>query len=231
MAPRVLFAWTWLTLTGMAATGCTYPRGWAYDAAPPMERPPLVAGTLVVPPLVDQRPADNADKVWLYLIPLMPYGWQDYQQPERMASHVNSGRWRFAPTEDIAKALAAEIANRRLIAEARFASTEEDADWVLRGGLSSLHYDGRLLTYGLSVAGPNLWLVGLPAGSVKNSLAMTLRLENRRSRTVVWEQRYDLTHDEGLFWLYSLAEDFWYDTMLKQLMPRILSDLEEALTR
>jgi hypothetical protein len=198
---------------------------------PPVDRLPLVSKTIVVPPLADLRPANNTDRVWLYLLPLMPYGWQDFNQPERMTTHVNSGRWQFTPTEDIAKALATEVANRRLFTEARFASTDGDADWVLQGTLSSLRYEGRLLTYGLSVAGPNLWILGLPAGSVKNSLALTLRLEDRRSHSMLWENSYDMKHDEGLFGIYNLAEDFWYDSMLKQLMPRILSDLEAAIKK
>jgi hypothetical protein len=45
----------------------------------------------------------------------------------------------------------------------------------------------------------------------------------------VWEKQYRADHDEGVYWVYAIPSDFWYDTMLKDLMPEILSDLEEAI--
>jgi hypothetical protein len=159
----------------------------------------------------------------------MPFGYQDLNQPEGQNMHIMSGLWQFKPTEDIAKALAAELQSRHIFRDAFFTFRESDAELVLQGTLKSTRYNGKLITYGLSVYGPMLWFFGFPAGAVSNELTLKLRLVDRSSQNSIWEKEYRGQHDTGAFWIYAMPEDFYYDTILKKLMPTILSDLEAAV--
>lgn len=220
-----------LVILGLTEIGCSSARTWTYQAAPFTDRPRAVEKSLAVPPLNDLRRPENSDRTFIYLLPLMPYGWQDLEQPEGTNHHILSGLWQFKPTEDIAKALATEIHNYNIFREAFFTFRESDADLVLRGSLTSTHYDGKLYTYGLGIIGPDLWWIGFPAGSVTNQLAFKLELVDRQSNKKIWENQYSFTYDTGAFWIYAPPEDFYYDKALKQLVPTILADLEETLRK
>ena len=219
------------TLGSLSLAGCVHPRGWSYEPMPPIERAALNPNALVVWPLTDHRPVENRNRAWVYLIPLMPYGQQDLNRPEDLREHIHSSTWQFMPAQDIAKALVAEIGNRRIFTEVSSVSSGSGGDLILVGDLVSTRYEATLLSYGLSIAGPDLWALGLPVGSVKNTLAFKLRLEEGISRTIIWEGSYSAERDEGLFSLYNLAEDFCYDALLKELMPKVLSDLELAANK
>lgn len=217
-------------LVAWLAAGCSSQRGWAYIPTDPVKQSPRIAKAVAVVPFIDHRPSRNKNNLGLRLIPLMPFGWQELNAPETIQGHVASGLWQFKPTEDMAKALALEVQNRHLFKEVFFTFREGDGEFVLRGTLLSTRYDGTLYSYGLSIYGELLWMLGLPAGKVKNDLSIELRLEDRTSGQVVWEKQYQADHDEGVYWAYAIPTDFWYDTMLKDLMPTILSDLEDAIT-
>ena len=217
-------------LVAWLAAGCSSQRGWAYIPTDPIKQSPRVAMSVAVVPFIDHRPSQNTNNLGLRLIPLMPFGWQELNAPETIQGHVASGLWQFKPTEDMAKALALEVQNRHLFKETFFTFRESDGELILRGTLLSTRYDGTLYSYGLSIYGELLWLLGLPAGKVKNDLSIELRLEDRTSGQVIWEKQYQADHDEGVYWAYAIPSDFWYDTMFKDLMPTILSDLEDAIT-
>ena len=216
-------------LMAWVSAGCSSQRGWAYTPTDPVKRSPSIAKTVAVVPFIDRRPHQNTNNINLRLIPLMPFGWQQLNEPETIQGHIASGLWQFRPTDDMAKALALEVQNRHLFKETFFTFRESDGDLVLRGSLLSTGYDGTVFSYGLSIYGEILWILGLPAGKVKNDLAIELWLEDRNSGQVVWDKQYKADHDEGVYWAYAIPSDFWYDTMLKDLMPTILSDLEEAI--
>ena len=220
-----------LAILGLSEIGCSSARTWTYQVAPFTDRPKSIEKSLAVPPLNDLRRPENNNNLFIYLLPLMPFGWQDFEQPEGVSRHILSGLWQFKPTEDIAKALAAEIHSRNIFREAFFTFRESEADFVLRGSLTSTSYNGKLYTYGLSVYGPALWFIGFPAGSVTNQLSIKLELIERNSNRRIWEHDYSFVYDAGVFWLYASPEDFYYDKVLKQLMPGILADIEEAVKK
>lgn len=228
---RRILAGLVLAILGLSEIGCSSARTWTYQVAPFTDRPRAIEKSLAVPPLNDLRRPENTNSILFYLLPLMPYGWQDFEQPEGVSHHILSGLWQFKPTEDIAKALAAEIHSYNIFREAFFTFRESEADFVLRGSLTSTNYNGTLYTYGLSVEGPLLWLIGFPAGSVTNQLSVRLELVERNSNRRIWEHDYSFVYDAGVFWLYALPEDFYYDKILKQLMPEILADIEEAVKK
>ena len=51
-----------------------------------------------------------------------------------------------------------------------------DADFILTGTARRTRYYGRLFSYGLSVYGPLLWIVGLPCCTSENLLMIELTL-------------------------------------------------------
>jgi len=220
-----------LAILGLLEIGCSSARSWTYPVAPFTDRPRAIEKSLAVTPLNDLRRPENSNNTFIYLLPLVPYGWQDLEQPEGVSHHILSGLWQFKPTEDIAKALAAEIHSYNIFREAFFTFRESEADFVLRGALTSTSYNGKMYTYGLSVYGPALWLIGFPAGSVTNQLSIKLELVERKSNKRIWEHDYSFVYDAGVFWFYAMPEDFYYDKALKQLMPGILADLEEAVKK
>ncbi|PWT74588.1 MAG: hypothetical protein C5B60_06520 [Chloroflexi bacterium] len=219
-----------LLLSAWITVGCSSQRGWAYIPTESEKRSPVIAKTVAVVPFLDHRPPQNTNNIGLRLIPLMPFGWQELNAPETIQGHIASGLWQFKPTEDMAKALALEVQNRHVFQEAFFTFRESDGDLVLQGTLLSTGYEGSLYSYGLSIYGELFWLLGLPAGKVKNDLSIEMRLEDRNSDQVLWKKEYKADHDEGLYWVYAIPSDFWYDTMLKNLMPMILTDLETSVS-
>ena len=57
----------------------------------------------------------------MYLIPLMPFGWQTLDVPEGQQMHIFSGMWtNYKPSEDYPKALAEELTNANIFDEAYF---------------------------------------------------------------------------------------------------------------
>ncbi|OPY85962.1 MAG: hypothetical protein A4E72_01777 [Syntrophus sp. PtaU1.Bin208] len=92
-------------------SGCANQRAWTYKADPYVKTTPVVNKSVAVPPFADQRENSNSNYAMLYMIPLMPFGWQDLNTPEGIQMHMNSGLWIFRPNEDFAKAAAEELNN------------------------------------------------------------------------------------------------------------------------
>jgi hypothetical protein len=219
-----------LGLASLLVLGCTHPRAWIYLPHAAVDQAPRTTRAVIIPPFVDERSAKNSNRVLCYVVPLCPYGWQDLEQPERATSHIHSGVWRFDPAHDLAQALADEISHARLFGSVVTKEEQEgQRDFILRGTLVSTRYEATLVSYGLSVLGPNLWLLGLPLGSMRETLAFRLRLEDQRSGQVSLQQTYRTQQDDGWVSLYTLPDDFSYDRMFQTLVPTILKDIERAL--
>jgi hypothetical protein len=164
----------------------------------------------------------------MYLIPLMPYGFQNLPVPEAASRHAASGQWQFKPADDIARAIAQEIDASRIFREAFTDARASVGDYVLTGEVRSTQFDGKMLSYCLSVYGPALWLIGFPATHTRNTLELDFSLRAQGSDTVVWEYQVR-ERDSQTGWIYSLGTDFMYDRMLKKAMPAVLASLEAAM--
>ena len=100
--------------------GCATQRAWTYKAEPPATTAPMISKSVAVSQLSDGRENVNKNMLMMYLIPLMPFGWQDLKTPEGVQVHLNSGLWLFKPTEDFAKAMAEELNNSGIFKEVFF---------------------------------------------------------------------------------------------------------------
>ena len=211
----------------LSTAACSSTRSWSYTPSVRASRDPLIDKSVVIPPLIDARVNENSNMLMLYMVPLMPYGWASYQTPEGAPMHATSGTWQFQPNEDLAKAIAQELDNRQLFREAFFGFRTSEADLVLRGEIRSTDYEAKMITYGLSIYGPNLWLL-LPAGTFKNELWLDLKLVDQATEDLLWTG--SLRAETGsTFWIYSLASDFNYDTLLKENLPSLLAEMETAV--
>jgi hypothetical protein len=215
-----------LLVAVLLCAGCQNPRNWAYTPEPPRERAAPVARSVAVPPATDQRIDENANRLALYLIPLMPYGWMDYSRPETANQHVVSSTWQFRPDEDIAKAVAAELQNSGLYREAFYTARASEGDLVMNVTIESTRAEGKMITYGLSIYGPLLWLIGFPAGTADNELRLAFELTERATKRSLWSGSFERSYDAGVYWIYSLPSDFEYDNLLKDIM---LNDVLPAL--
>ena len=120
--------------------GCASQRGWRYSAESKVIREPLVNKTVAVPPFKDARPDENNNAIMMYMIPLVPFGWCDYSNPEGGGMKLNSSPlWLFKPSEDLAKAAAEELEASGLFKEAFFTQRATEGDLVFSGIINSTH--------------------------------------------------------------------------------------------
>lgn len=180
-------------------------------------------------PFRDSRPDVNHNRMLLYLIPLMPVGPVEYSTPESGADHLTSGAWQFRPSEDFARAAAAELQASGLFKEAFFSERGNEADFVFTGNIVSTNYSGSIISYGLSLYGPLLWFVGLPAGSVENESVVEMSLTDRRTGAVVWTGTSRGKYERSPFWLYAMPDDFDYDNLFRPMMKDAVTGIQPKL--
>ncbi len=210
-------------------TGCATQRVWTYKADPYVKTEPLVNKSVAVIPLADSRENRNTNMIGFMYIPLMPYGWMDYNTPEGGQMHIASSLWFFKPSEDIAKAIAEEINNSGIFKEAFFTYRASEAGLTLRGNIKSTYYGGKLYSYGLSVYGADLWFIGFPAGSYDNNLEITLELVDSSTGKILWSETYKKDYGK-VFWVYAPGADFNYDQLLKEIMKEAIQSLKKNLS-
>jgi hypothetical protein len=212
--------------------GCASQKAWVYAANPPRDSVPLSNKRAVVLPFEDMRNNENTNLVALYAIPLVPFGWQDLNVPEGQAMHATSGLWtNYKPSEDYPKALASEVQNARLFKETYFDFKRGDADVIISGKILNTNYNGKLITYGLSIMGPMLWFIGFPATAVSNELSVELKVADARSNDVVLVKTYTVDPVTKVGWIYAMPSDFNYAEMLKGVYTMFVADLRAQAPR
>ena len=218
-------------LSLLTVSACSNPKGWVYRSnnyesltAPTR----LQNSSIAVLPFSDKRSNDNSNNYMLYLVPLMPFGYQNLGSPESVQIHANSGLWlNFNPKEDFAKAMAEELNSAKIFRESFFSNSTKDSDYYVSGEVISTDYNAKLFSYGLSVYGPILWFVGLPATHVANDLEIKINLIETKSKKVIFTKNYKADHYSKVGWVYSLPNDFRYPEMLADLYKKFIKDLSE----
>jgi hypothetical protein len=215
-----------LGLAVMTVSGCAEPRGWRFTPntyEPPAK--PLFMMTVAVPRFRDSRPNENTNKLSFYAIPFMPFGWANVSAPESF-----SPRFKYRPTDDLAKAAAEEIQATGLFKEAFFTERESEGDLILRGEIKSTHFNQKVLSYGLSEFGSLLWLVGAPVGTVTNELNVRLSVEHKTTNTVLWQNEYKREY-HGIMWVYSMPPAFQYDILYTEILKTAMKEMSSQLQR
>jgi hypothetical protein len=184
-------------------------------------------------PFEDRRPEGNSNKVLLYLIPLVPFGSLEYNQIEGGGAFLTHAAYQVRPREDLAKALVADLEAAELFTEVFYTErqAEPGVDYFLKGYVDEFLYKGKIISYGLSVYGPALWFLGLPAGHTTNSLSVSLELVRASDNEVLW--RSETVRDErsvtmGLY--YNWGKEFdAYPRMMQEAVTSWISEVSALL--
>jgi len=223
---KVMVLFVKLVFVSVFISGCMSQKSWVYKPNIYEQTSVIADKATVVLPFSDQRDDVNKNMIMLYLIPLMPFGWADYNIPEGAQMHLNSGLWtNYKPTEDFAKALAQELENAHIFKEAYFDFNKKDSDIIIKGEIINTKYSGKIITYGLSIYGPLLWFIGLPSGTVNNELAIKLSCTDARTNKLLFSKTYSAPGYNKISWIYLLPNDFNYSSMLKDLYKQFILDL------
>ena len=150
----------------------------------------------------------DTDSFYMYMIPLMPYGYIQYDRPENAEMMMTVEKFNFAPAVELARAAAYSLKHSGAFADvllpAGSGTDAAAADYEFNGVVISTYYMGKPFSYGLMSAGPFLWMVGLPAGNTVNRLTLYFTLREVASGNVIWDFAY--SGDEyTLLWLYGNA--------------------------
>lgn len=189
-----------------------------------------VAKIAIVTTFKDNRENENTDAWLMYMIPLMPFGWQTLGTPEGNSMHAHSALWtNFKPSEDFAKALASELEDASVFKAVSYETGKRvESDYLVEGNLKKMHYKSKLLSYCLSVYGPVLWLVGLPSSTISNEIELEISVTNRKTNKVVFQKSYQSEPYSKVSWIYSMDNDFAYPDLLKKIYAQFVTDLKAS---
>jgi hypothetical protein len=98
-------------------TGCATKASFVYAAGPKYIDNEIEDLHVAVLPFEDIRSTTNKNSVLLYLIPLMPYGYVNYDRLDGANGFLTHSSYNFRPTEDLAKALVSELKSNKLFSE------------------------------------------------------------------------------------------------------------------
>ncbi len=214
-------------------SGCATQKQWQYQSEKEAQVRPVVDRSVAIPPFTDERQSENRNMIGMYLLPIVPFGWQELNTPEGFQGHITSAAWMWKPNEDLAKAAAEEVGKSRLFRDVFFTNRASDGDLVLEGTIKSTKYNGKIFSYGLSAYGPMLWFIGLPAGNFNNELVLNFRLKEKGNPVTLWEKDYKQSYS-NVAWLYHMPSDFEYSGMLKKILLGAINDMRadsEAIKR
>ncbi|WP_282755498.1 hypothetical protein [Desulfuromonas thiophila] len=190
---------------------------------------------IAVTPFEEMRGDTNQSGTYfLYLIPLMPFGYGEYERPDAARMFNSISEFDFEASDDLAKAAAYSLRKSGLFRDAffTFGGDKDQAQLLLEGEILSTTYKGKLWTYGLSVYGPLLWFFGLPAGTSANELELALKITDLTTEKVVWEKQYALNHKivQGLY--YKLGHDVrGYPYLMQEIMNDAIEDMNREFQK
>jgi hypothetical protein len=194
---------------------------------------PAVNLTVAVLPFREDRPLKNVSATrYMWLVPVVPFGWVSYERPEAARVLNSIEKYEFQLDEDLGKAAARSFEQSTLFHRVYFTLGGEtrEADLVLRGTARHTTYDGKIWSYGLSVCAYPLWWIGAPFGSSTNNLDIELRLEDE-NENLLWT--YDYASNDWLIqgYYYNYGDDITNMAgLMEQAMNAALNDLAPKLS-
>ncbi len=196
---------------------------------------PAYQKKVAVVPFEDMRTDKNqSGTMFFYLVPLMPFGWIDYDRPDGARMFMTIAEFDCDASEDLAKAAAFSLRKSGLFQDAffTFGGDKEKADYLLEAELFSSHYKGTLYSYGVSVFCPYLWFFGLPAGSSYNELTMTLTMTDLSTGRPIWEKKYDVNRKTIQGFYYNWGDDVRaYSGLMQDIMNDAVKDMNREFQR
>jgi hypothetical protein len=211
---------------GLFVCSCASQKSWVYSANNYSNNRPIFADkSAVVLPFKDSRENINKDRLAMFMIPIIPgFGWANYNVPEGLLL-------RFKPSEDYPKALAEELTSAGIFNEAYFDFKKGESDFIIKGEILLTKYTCTLISYGLSVFGPNLWIIGFPSGTISNEIVIKLSCVDNNSSKVFFSKTYAAPRYKKWAWIYAPPIQFNYSSMLKDLYKDFTEDLKINLQK
>ena len=211
---------------------CSSQKSWVYRPNSYGVESNQVQKSVVVTPFKDSRENVNKDMVRMYYIPLVPFGWQRFDIPEGSMAHTNSGMWaNYAPKDDFAKALVQELQEARVVKEVFFDYKKGNSDLQIKGEILNTKYNGKILTYGLSIYGGVLWYIGAPMSIISNELSIELSIIDSKTDKILFSKTYIAPKYKKTSWVYFVKSDFNYSEMLKGLYNQFVEDFKNSFSR
>jgi len=220
-------------LIALSFVSCGTTAGWAY---PPNETPVYSAQDshdqrVAVMMGSDQRSSKNSNMFAMYLIPLVPWGWMEYERPEVTRMYNTVAEYDMDISKHPALAVAEDFKRSGLFPKAFFTyGGDTDGAWTCEVTPQRFAYEGRVYSYGLSVFGPLLWFLGLPAG--ENTCIVEFQLELKDpDGDIVWTGTLQGQESvkNGLY--YNWGRDVeGFTVIFEREMQRLLPQIEAAVT-
>ncbi len=190
--------------------------------------------TVAVLPFDDMRGnKNNSAARYLTLIPLYPYGWVTYDRPEAAQNFLTVEKFDFNASEDLAKAAALSLRRSLMFKDAwfTFGGDKYRADYVFKGEVFSTKYDALIYSYGTSFVCFYVWLLGTPAGTSENHLAIKFSLQDKNNKTL-WSYSFDNKEKilQGLY--YRSGDDLsMYVNLMEKAMNEAIADMNKKLKK
>lgn len=234
MKKLIAFCLISLLLTGCGTTAkFVYPSN-RKNLVQLCEKPKYNLSVAVLPFEEERLDRNSFAGFYLYLIPLVPYGIIKYERPDAARMFNTIGEFQFDVSEDVAKAVVTSLRHSNLFKDVffTFGGEKKNADLIITGNVLSTFYEGKTYSYGLSIYGPLLWFVGLPAGSSYNKLSLKISLNKAEAEEPIWEYSFakDKRIIQGLYykWGYDVKS---YTTLMEEGMNEAIKDLDRKLSR
>lgn len=188
--------------------------------------------TVRVDPFNDERPRiGGTGTMWVSYIPLMPFGWGFYNRPEDGKMFLSIQSFKFDPKDQLALAAQASLKRANIFNNIYYLvnAPQRKANLVFTGNIKSTKYSERIFTYGLSVVGPLLWLVGLPDGWTDNQLEIQFILKQPETNKIIW-QYTGKDSVASTHWFYYQGQDVkGYVPAMQHIMANAIENLQESL--
>lgn len=216
---------------GSILAGCSTKAGWQYQPSATRVAAAPLPVTVAVEHFQDQRGTENSRYFWVCVIPLVPYCTSDYKRPENANGFLTEASYNFRPSDDLAQATSAELRQAGLFREVYVTDRTADpnAQLAIRGNITSTDWNGTAYSYLIGPYAGLFYILGLPMGTVQDTLTLRLELVDNSNGQVLWthdiNQSYAMT--EGLY--YNYAEDFGYPQMFRDGITPAIASLESFI--
>ena len=187
--------------------------------------------TVRVDPFNDDRPKiGGTGPMWLYTVPGVIYGYGFYNRPEDGHFYLGIAGFKFKPKDQLAQAAQKSIKHADIFKKAYMKNHNwEEPDLVFTGNIKSTKFKERMYSYGLSVFGPLLWLLGAPDGWTDNHLKIQFILKQPGSESFIWKYTGSDSVSR-VHWFYYQGQDVkGYVPAMQHIMANAIDNLQESL--
>lgn len=230
-----------LILIGALLCACATPAAkWTYP--PPggkemkalHEKPPLPLKVAVLP-FRERRLMENGNVAWVHIVPIMPYGWMNYNRPELAGEFMTVSSYSANPLEDYPQALVKALKEANLFQEVFFTygADLDKADLWFTAELVSNNYYSKHWGWCVSVIGSEFApLFGLPQYTIENELEINLMLKNPKAEKNLFSYTFSKNWSINAGFYYNRGRDMeGYPKMLQEGVHQAILALNEKIAK